>query len=64
VARTADGGRRWAAASAAPPGAIVSLIVDPWNSRTVYAARFGGETFRSDDGGARWEAGPAGGVVR
>ncbi len=65
VARTADGGRRWAEVSAAdPPGAIVSLIVDPWNSLTVYAARFGGETFRSDDGGARWGGGPAGGMVR
>jgi len=30
----------------------------------VYAARFGGETFRSDDGGSRWGGGPTGGMVR
>ncbi len=56
VAKSLDGGRRWAGESSQLSGdAIVSLVVDPWNSQTVYAGRFGGATYRSRDGGLHWE---------
>ncbi|MBI3607484.1 MAG: hypothetical protein HY207_05930 [Nitrospirae bacterium] len=56
VAKSLDGGRRWTGGSPASlDGAIVSLVVDPWNSETVYAGRFGGAIYRSLDGGMHWK---------
>src|SRR5574341_681557 len=43
VMATGDGGRTWRRVNGVwAKGAVVSVVVDPWNPRTVYAAMFGG----------------------
>jgi hypothetical protein len=41
---TADGGRTWRPADGvAATGPVVSVVLDPWNPKAVYAATFGGQ---------------------
>ncbi|MEW6683912.1 MAG: di-heme oxidoredictase family protein [Nitrospirota bacterium] len=43
VMTTADGGRTWRRADGVKAaGPIVSVVLDPWNPRSLYAATFGG----------------------
>lgn len=43
VMATGDGGRTWSRADGvSAQGPVVSVVLDPWNPRSVYAAMFGG----------------------
>jgi photosystem II stability/assembly factor-like uncharacterized protein len=61
VFKTTDGGTSWKQASAGLPGPfVVTLVIDPQNTSTLYAwiAFYGVSVFKSTDGGTSWS--PAG----
>lgn len=59
--RSSDGGATFAldrgtAANPLPAGAVPSVVLDPNNTQRVFAAVAGQGVFRSEDGGATWNA--------
>lgn len=66
-----DGAGSWKVMSPLPAGAgtVLSLVVDPQNSVTLYAATFPGESaddavFKSTDGGTTWQRLQSGSAFR
>ena len=57
VYKTTDGADNWAPVGTAPPFSPVSIVVDPHNHLTVYAAEnsSGGGVFKSINGGVSWQ---------
>ena len=68
VIRSLDGGRSWRMVNAALGGhgrdrwygQVSALVVDPRDSRTVYASTRCAGVFKSTDGGHRWSPANAG----
>lgn len=58
ILKSTDGGASWTVVKTDAPSAFV-LVVDPADSRVVYAGTFDG-VFRSTDGGMTWSAASAG----
>ncbi len=56
VYRSTDGAVTWIATGSLPEGAVMSVVVDPAISGTVYAAVAGAGVYRSEDDGGSWVA--------
>lgn len=57
VYKTLDAGGSWSPAGMGIPSvSVTALAIDPSSPEKIYAGTFGGEVFRSADGGASWSA--------
>ena len=56
VVESVDGGRNWNPVAGGSIGTAFQLMIDPTDTRVVYAASLKGGVFKTIDGGARWSS--------
>jgi photosystem II stability/assembly factor-like uncharacterized protein len=60
VFKTTDAGATWRAANIGNADYVSGLVIDPHNTRTLYAGTWGDGVYKSSDAGMTWQAANAG----